>query len=88
MNNNLMTFETYPDMFTDYENNIENENYDYEMRVFSVPDEWLVRWFDLNGIKSLNAFESEYTWDDTWQMYCDAGIDGVLSNVHILSSAR
>lgn len=70
-------FDTYPDMFTDYENLIENENYDYEHRVFEVPRDWALEWISKNA-RYDDGFWNEYTYDDTFQMYEDACKAGVL----------
>ena len=77
-------YDTYPPMMSDYENCIENENYDNEILWFCVPDEWafeyIVQETDYNGFED---FEAEYTWDDTLQMYECALRDGVLISEEI-----
>lgn len=57
--------ETYSAMFSDYENFIENENYDDTVRVFEVSLKWLKSFPDMNVAK----FLEEYTWDDTENIY-------------------
>lgn len=73
----VIRFDTYPDMFTDYENMIENKNYDHEHRVFEVPRDWALKWIDENTHYE-DGFWNEYTYDDTMQMYEDALRAGAL----------
>lgn len=73
-----ITYDTYADMFTDYDGLIENENYDYECRIIEVPIAWASTWVHRNREMTLNEFWDEYTYDDTIQMYEDAIKDGVL----------
>ena len=73
-------FETYPNYMIDYENDIENVNYDNEMIVFCVPVMWAERWVKLECNMELDEFLSVYTWDDTEAMFNSALIaDVVLS---------
>lgn len=72
--NDTITIYTYPPMFTDYENMIENENYDNEVRCFDVPKDWAVAWIRENMGMSLEEFWHEYTYDDTIQMYGDCDL--------------
>lgn len=83
MTNSTITFETYSDMFTDYDEYIENENYDDEERVFTVPKDWAIIWIRENCEMSLEEFLDEYTSDDTNDMYCAAILDDVLIEEHI-----
>ena len=61
-------YDTYPPMMSDYDNCIENENYDNEIRWFCVPDEWafeyIVQETDYNGFED---FEAEYICMDPLQ---------------------
>lgn len=79
-----VTFETYPDMFTDYENGVENENYDHEYRSFTVPRVWATIWIRqyCDGI-TLAEFENVYEWDWSYQMYENALAEGVIIEEHI-----
>lgn len=79
---NTIQFDTFPDMFTDYENLIENENYDNELIVFEVPRDWAINWIKTELGMSLEEFLNEYTWDDTLAMRYKADADGVLMNEH------
>ena len=56
-------------MLVDYDKGIENENYDNEIRVFSVPMQWALNYISKHLHMTLDEFKNEYTWDDTWQMY-------------------
>lgn len=78
-----ITFETYSDMFKDYENGVENENYDHEVRLFDVPKVWAVDWIEQTYDMDLDTFMSEYTYDETIQMYEDAIAEGVLIKANI-----
>ena len=73
----VMTFNTYPPMFIDYDELIENVNYDNEKRVFTVSSEWALKWIDENSHYKF-GFWKEYTYDDTLQMFEDACRDGEL----------
>lgn len=73
-----ITYDTYADMFTDYDGLIENDNYDYECRIIEVPIAWASAWVRMNCEMTLNEFWNEYTYDDTFRMYEDALTDGVL----------
>ena len=79
----MMTFDTYPDMYKDYENDIENENYDYERKIFTVPSEWAAAWVNKECEMSMGEFMDEYTWDDTLAMYEQAILDDVIAEEHI-----
>lgn len=68
-------FDTYPPLVIDDEGN-ENENYDYELRVFEVPKEWAVKWVEQED--TWENFMQEYTWDETYWMYLDADAAGVI----------
>lgn len=72
-----MRFETYPPMFEDYLGMVENKNYDDEVRVFVVPEEWGKKWI-VNNCGSIEEFFDEWTWDDGLAMHTDAKADGVL----------
>lgn len=74
---NELIVETYPPMFSDYDNNVENENYDNEIRVFAVPKEWALKWISDFGM-TYEEWCDECTWDDTFQMYSDAVDEEVL----------
>ena len=78
-----VTYETYPDMFTDHENLIENENYDDEIRFFEIPEEWADGWAKEHGFTGLDEFNNEYTWDITYDMWEDAKAKGILISEHI-----
>lgn len=69
--------ETYPPMLSDYDNDVENENYDNEIRVFAVPRDWALKWI-LDFGMTLEDWLDDYTWDDTFQMYSDAVSEEVL----------
>ena len=80
MEKETYTYETYPPMFSDYENDIENENYDNEMRMFTVPAYWGIKWMREEAEMTKAEFDTEYTWDDTFSMYEDACREGVIIN--------
>lgn len=67
----VVEFDTYPDMAS--------ENYDDEVRWFSVPFFWAEKWIEKNcdGL-SVSEFKNMYTWDDTDMMYLDAYAENVL----------
>lgn len=77
------TFQTYTPMFTDYENGIENENYDNEILVFCVPAIWANEWCVKEFGMSAEEFSEEYTWDDTISMFEDAKADEVVIESHV-----
>lgn len=78
----LFTIETYPPMMSDYENQIENPDYDDTIRVFSVPKPWVMKWLNQNDY-TLDEFMSTYTWDDTFRMYEDATAEKVIISEEI-----
>lgn len=78
-----VVLETYPDMFTDYEEGIENEEYDNQSRWITVPMGWAAGWVYIQYRMGLDEFLGEYTMDDTYKMYEDAKADGVLLNEKI-----
>lgn len=75
---NTFTAFTFPDVYIDYENEIENENYDNEIKAFSVPKDWATAWARTTCGITLDEFRNEYTYDDTAQMLDDAYDQGVL----------
>ena len=77
---NCITLETYPDCFDNYEEFIENENYDSEKRLFSVPITWLADYVLNTWGMTLDDFFKENTWDDDWQIYEMAKQKGILYN--------
>jgi hypothetical protein len=81
---NTVTYETYPDMFTDYEELIENENYDNEIREFTVPEAWATEWMLRECKMTPEEFNDWYTWDVTDQMYLDAINEKVLVSTEII----
>lgn len=80
-----ITYGTYPDMFTDYENMVENEDYDVQMREITVPTAWAKEWVKDHCDMTLDEYENEYTWDDSIQMYEDAKAEGVLISTEIIT---
>lgn len=82
--NDLVTFETYADMFVDPDEAEENENYDSQLREFTVPREWAAEWVSSFYHESLDEFMSQYTWDDTDQMYNFALLENVLDGMRII----
>lgn len=79
-----ISFETYTDMYLDYERSIENEEYDNEMRIFVVPKHWAVDFVFIHYMMSLDDFLNEYTWDESYEMYTSALIDTVIVSEGIL----
>ena len=71
-----ITFDTYSCMLTDEYN--ENENYDEEIRLFTVQKDWATNWIAKNCEMTFEEFMNEYTWDDTDAMYTRALCDGVI----------
>lgn len=45
---------------------------------FDVPKEWAENWCKKNGYNSLEEFDEEYIWDNSWNMYCSAKEDNVV----------
>lgn len=74
----VLNIETYPDMMSDYENDIENPDYDSTIRVIKVPMSWAVKWIDETYEMTYDEFMEEYDWDMTYEMYESAVSDGVL----------
>lgn len=82
-----ITLETYPPLMLDYENEIENPNYDEELLVFTVPYPWLYEEFkrDNFGVKDFEDFLIyQYTWDDTQFLYARATTDKVIVHEEII----
>ena len=46
--------------------------------LFTVPREWAENWCKNNEWESLEEFDSEYIWDDSWLMYQSAMDDNVV----------
>ena len=66
---------------------MENENYDNELLLFTVPYTWLSEEFkqDNFGTFDLDFFLcQEYTWDDTVFLYERAKTDGVIVDERIV----
>ena len=79
-----ITFDTYPPMFKVYEEYLENEEYDEQIRLFSVPKAWAVDWIFIQFRMGLEDFMNEYTWDDTFEMYGAAKAAGVILSDEIV----
>lgn len=79
-----VTYDTYPDMFLDRDCTIENENYDNELRVFTVPEAWATEWIRHECKMTPAEFDDWYTWDVTYQMYADAIDEKVLISTEII----
>lgn len=79
-----IVFLTYPPMFEDYERDIENAEYDNQLRAFEVPVWWAVDFIFLTWRMSLEAFLNEYTWDDTYEMYEQAIADDAIVSEEII----
>lgn len=80
-----ITIETYPDMTNN--NGEENHNYDNEMKVFTIPYDWLSELYRENdfGPYDLDWFLThEYDWDDTYFIYEQAYIDKVIIDERIV----
>ena len=82
--NETITLDTYPDMFLDYDCNVENENYDHQIRLFTVPLNWAVEWMRSECKLTLDEFMKVYTWDETMQMYEDARSENALCATKIV----
>ena len=80
-----VTYDTYPNTMLDYDKCIENPNYDNECRIFTVPKAWAENWIHKNFNESIDVFDNEFTYDDSYQMYEQALHDGVLIEEHIVS---
>ena len=50
---------------------------------FTVPKEWAENWCKKNKWESLEKFDTEYVWDDSYEMYTDAKEDNVIINAKI-----
>ena len=48
---------------------------------FDVQKEWAENWCKENGYGSLEEFDNEYIWDNSWDMYCSAKEDNVVIDV-------
>jgi DNA-directed RNA polymerase subunit RPC12/RpoP len=71
-------FETYPNMFINYDKGIENPDYDNQTRFIKVPMKWAVEWIRSKCDMTYDKFMEEYTWDETFFMYESALSEGVL----------
>lgn len=78
----IFTIETYPPMFSDYGNHVENEEYDDTLLWFSVPKQWALKWITADGT-TFDEFMSTYTWDMTFEMYQDATAEKVIISEEI-----
>ena len=75
-------------------NTIEYRNIDtdelYEERDivfwFDVPKEWAEKWCKNNGYNSLEEFDGEYIWSNSWDMYCSAIEDNVVIDTKEISN--
>lgn len=48
---------------------------------FTVPRDWAEKWCKQDELfESLEEFDEEYVWDDSWEMYLAAQEDGVIIN--------
>lgn len=79
-----VTYATYPDMFLDYDEMLENSNYDNELREFTVPTQWATAWIRRECKMTPAEFNEWYTWDVTDQMYADAVREKVLISTEII----
>ena len=79
-----ITFATYPDMFLDRGEQVENPNYDNEMREFTVPAEWAKAWILSECGMTAKEFDEWYTWDVTDRMYSDSIREKVLVSTEII----
>ena len=74
-------FDTYPEMFLDYDAMVENPAYDYQTRWFEVPSDWaesfIAEWASERN-RNPDEWGDVYDWDDTWFMYEMADADGVI----------
>ena len=48
---------------------------------FTVPKEWAEEWCKNNEFESLEEFDTEYVWDDSWEMYLSAQNDDVILRI-------
>lgn len=56
----------------------DDDNYfDTHIMLFEVPLDWVERYLEGIGY-TIESFNDEYTWDDTWQMYESACVDDVI----------
>ena len=79
----MITLDTYPDSFNSLEEFIECEDYDNEVRYFTIPMSWLADYVLHTWYMELDQFFKECTWDDTWQLYEMAKAEGVLISERI-----
>ena len=75
---NTITLDTYPDMFTDYDEFIENEDYDNQKREFGVKIAWMADYVSHTWGMTLDDFFKTNTWDENWQLYEMAQRNGAL----------
>lgn len=45
---------------------------------FTIPKEWAENWCKKNEWESLENFDTEYVWDDSYEMYIAAMEDNVI----------
>ena len=48
---------------------------------FTVPKEWAEKWCKENEFESLETFDTEYVWDDSYEMYVSALEDNVVISI-------
>lgn len=73
-----LCFDTYPDVFINYETHEENPDYDTTLKVFDVPADWAVKWIHENMGMDMIEFLNTYTWDDTLSMHDAAVTAGAI----------
>lgn len=67
----------------EYRNTETEEMYEERDIVFRfyVPKEWAEKWCKENGYNSLEEFDEEYIWDDSWEMYIWAERDNIILRI-------
>ena len=48
---------------------------------FTVPKEWAEKWCKENNWESLEEFDTEYIWDNSWEMYESAKKDNIILSI-------
>ena len=79
-----ITFDTYPPMFDDYDACIENDRYDDELQLFTVPEAWATQWITDHLDMPMKEFMREYTWDETFAMFDAASSQHVVISSEIV----
>lgn len=82
---NRVIFYTYSEVFSDFEDYVENADYDSELIQFSVPVNWAVDYIFIHFRMGIEDFMNGYDFDDTLEMMECAEAEGIDVQQKIIS---